>query len=80
VEFCGGGVQGVEGRCDERVSGAGWQECVDVACGAGAGDRSQSQAREGFCEELGGEGDGESSGDEGAVRVDAPTSAPPTFW
>ena len=66
LQFRGGGVECVEDGWDERVSGAGWQQGVDVAGGARAGDGSEGEVVERVGEELRGERDGESAGDEGA--------------
>src|SRR5439155_24567167 len=64
----GDAVQRVQGGGDERVPVAGGQHGVDVASGGRAGDGSQRELLERVGEELGHEGHGQSSGDEGADR------------
>ena len=66
LEFGGGVGEGGEGHFGEWVSVAGWEQGVDVALWCGAVDRAKCGVFEGVGEQLGGERDGESAGDEGA--------------
>lgn len=68
LQLGGDGIERIQGRREEGMPTAGWQQGVDVAFDPHVGDRPECEACEWVGEELWDEGDRETSHDQGSDR------------